>query len=82
MNTPSAAVQTIDLRLLGPCVERKAHVLRAFDGLTAGEVLQVLSDHLPNGLRRHLDELRAAAFDWTLLDAGPEVFRVEIRKRP
>ena len=39
-----------------------------------------MNDHLPNGLRRHFDELRAGAFDWTVVEAGPEVFRVEIRR--
>jgi uncharacterized protein (DUF2249 family) len=80
MSSSPAAVQTIDIRELGPCVERKAHVLKAFDALAAGDALQVVNDHLPNGLRRHFDELRAGVFDWTLLEAGPAVFRVEIRK--
>lgn len=81
MSSPSAIAQTIDLRLLGPCVERKAYVLRVFDALPGGDGLEVVNDHLPNGLRRHLDEQRAGAFDWTLLEGGPTTFRVEIRKR-
>ncbi len=70
----------VDIRALGPCVERKAHVLSAFDALPSGESLVVVNDHLPNGLRRHLEEQRPGAFAWTILEDGPEVFRVEIRR--
>ncbi len=80
MTTRVGSSRSIDIRALGPCVERKAHVLAAFDGLAAGESLVVVNDHLPNGLRRHFDELRPGAFDWTLIENGPEVFRVEIRR--
>jgi uncharacterized protein (DUF2249 family) len=81
MSSPSATALTIDLRLLGPCVERKAHVLEAFDALQPGGSLVVVNDHLPNGLHRHMDEQRPGAFEWTLLEPGPVVFRVEIRRR-
>jgi uncharacterized protein (DUF2249 family) len=80
MSSPVASPRSVDIRVLGPCVERKAHVLSLFDALACGESLVVVNDHLPNGLRRHLDELRAGAFEWTLLEGGPEVFRVEIRR--
>src|SRR5512133_1244218 len=77
---PPAASPVVDIRVLGPCVERKAHVLAAFDALRCGESLVVINDHLPNGLRAHLEQQRAGAFDWCVLEAGPEVFRVEIRR--
>ncbi len=70
----------LDIRALGPCVERKALVLSTFDALPSGESLVVVNDHLPNGLRKHLEELRPGAFAWTVLEDGPEVFRVEIRR--
>jgi uncharacterized protein (DUF2249 family) len=55
-------------------------VLAAFDALAGGECLLVVNDHLPNGLLRHFEEQRPGAFGWTLVEAGPEVFRVEITK--
>jgi uncharacterized protein (DUF2249 family) len=82
MSTQPTACQTLDIRVLGPCVERKAHVLALFDALEPGASLVVVNDHLPNGLRRHLDELRPGRFDWAVLEAGPETFRVEITRRP
>jgi uncharacterized protein (DUF2249 family) len=71
----------IDIRLLGSCVDRKAHVLAAFDALTPGGSLVVLNDHMPEGLRRHFEALRPTSFSWTVLDAGPETFRVRIARR-
>ena len=78
--TSSASSPLVDIRALGPCVERKAHVLSVFDALAPGESLVVVNDHLPNGLRKHLEELRPGAFGWTVLEAGPAVFRVEIHR--
>jgi uncharacterized protein (DUF2249 family) len=80
MSSTAAAGHTVDLRCLGNCTDRKAHVLATFDTLAAGEGLVVLNDHMPNGLRRHLEELRPGAFAWAALEAGPEVFRVEITR--
>jgi uncharacterized protein (DUF2249 family) len=77
----STTPATVDIRLLGACADRKAHVLAAFDALAPGESLAVVNDHMPNGLRRHFDEQRPGAFGWTALEAGPEVFRVEITRK-
>ncbi|HXY39230.1 MAG TPA: DUF2249 domain-containing protein [Vicinamibacteria bacterium] len=78
MTTAPAAL--VDIRDLGSCPDRKAHVLALFDALPAGDSLVVVNDHLPNGLRAHLDELRPGAFAWSVLEAGPTVFRVQIQK--
>ncbi len=80
MSSSAVSARTVDIRLLGACASRKAHVLSVFDGLAAGESLVVVNDHMPNGLRLHLEELRPGAFRWTVLDSGPDVFRVEIRR--
>jgi len=76
----TAPAALVDIRELGSCPDRKAQVLRLFDALAAGEGLVVVNDHLPNGLRAHLDQLRPGAFAWTVLEAGPTTFRVEIRR--
>jgi len=80
MTSTASPPQTIDIRIMGSCTDRKAHVLAAFDALEAGQSLVVVNDHLPNGLRRHFDEQRPGAFEWTLLESGPQVFRVAIAK--
>jgi uncharacterized protein (DUF2249 family) len=76
----STMTTTVDIRRLGACADRKATVLATFDALACGESLLVVNDHLPNGLLRHFEEHRPGAFAWTLVEEGPEVFRVEITK--
>jgi uncharacterized protein (DUF2249 family) len=73
-----STTETIDIRLLGACADRKAHVLAAFDALAPGAGLAVVNDHMPNGLRAHLEAQRPGAYAWRVLEAGPVVFRVEI----
>jgi uncharacterized protein (DUF2249 family) len=80
MSSTAAPTHTVDIRCLGNCTDRKAHVLATFDGLGKGESLVVVNDHMPNGLRRHFEEHRPGAFGWTALEDGPEVFRVEVTK--
>jgi uncharacterized protein (DUF2249 family) len=80
MTATTSPVPTIDIRLLGACVDRKAAVLAAFDALATGARLLVVNDHLPNGLRVHFEERRPGAFAWEVIEAGPTVFRVEIQR--
>jgi uncharacterized protein (DUF2249 family) len=53
MSSTTAPTCTVDIRCLGNCTDRKAHVLATFDALATGESLVVVNDHVPNGLRRH-----------------------------
>jgi uncharacterized protein (DUF2249 family) len=74
----SIAPPVVDIRKLGACAERKAHVLAAFDQLGRGESLIVVNDHVPRGLRVHFDEQRPGQFSWSPLEEGPQTFRVQI----
>ena len=80
MSTQVNASRILDIRVLDGCVNRKAHVLEAFDALAPGQSVVVVNDHLPKGLLRHFEEHRPGAFRWVPLEEGPEVFRVEIQK--
>jgi uncharacterized protein (DUF2249 family) len=80
MSTTASPAETIDIRRLGPCADRKARVLAAFDALPLGAIVNVVNDHMPNGLRAHFEEQRPGAFSWRVLEAGPTVFRVEISR--
>jgi uncharacterized protein (DUF2249 family) len=80
MSSTAAPTPTVDIRCLGNCTDRKARVLATFDALAVGEILVVLNDHMPNGLRRHFEQLRPGAFGWKALENGPEAFRVEITR--
>jgi uncharacterized protein (DUF2249 family) len=77
-STTATAPRVVDIRQLGPCVERKACVLAAFDALGPGESLIVVNDHLPRGLRAHFDEQRPGRFEWRMIEEGPDTFRVQI----
>ena len=76
----TTAPPVVDIRQLGPCVERKACVLAVFDPLGRGESLIVVNDHLPRGLRTHFDEQRPGLFTWRELEDGPCTFRVQIER--
>jgi uncharacterized protein (DUF2249 family) len=80
MSSTATPSSTVDIRRLGACADRKALVLATFDALARGESLVVVNDHLPNGLRKHFEEHRPGAFQWTTLEGGPDVFRVEITR--
>lgn len=80
MSSTAAPTHTVDIRCLGNCTDRKAHVLATFDALAKSASMVVVNDHMPNGLRRHFEEHRPGAFEWAALEQGPEVFRVEITK--
>jgi uncharacterized protein (DUF2249 family) len=82
MSSTAVESRTVDIRTLEGCVNRKACVLEAFDGLEAGRSVEVVNDHLPRGLLLHFEEQRPGCFEWTSLQEGPEVFRVRITKRP
>ena len=81
MSTQASASRILDIRVLDGCVNRKAHVLEAFDALVPGESVVVVNDHLPRGLRVHFEEQRPQAFVWTLLEDGPQVWRVQITRQ-
>jgi uncharacterized protein (DUF2249 family) len=72
---------TVDIRVLGACADRKAHVLAAFDALATGDSVVVVNDHKPKGLLLHFQEQRPGQFEWSPLEEGPEAFRVEVTKR-
>ena len=80
MSTQVSAPRILDIRVLDGCVNRKAHVLEAFDTLAPGENVVVVNEHLPKGLRVHFEEQRPQAFDWTLLQDGPQVWQVRITR--
>jgi len=80
MSSPALAARSVDIRRLGPCVERKALVLKTFDALEEGESVDVINDHLPRGLLVHFEEQRPGQFAWVMVESGPEVFRVRITR--
>jgi uncharacterized protein (DUF2249 family) len=74
-------VQELDVRGL-PSPQRPTATVRRFDSLTPGEALVLLSDGEPKTVLFALQEQRRQAFDWSVLEARPGCYRVEVRRRP
>jgi uncharacterized protein (DUF2249 family) len=70
----------IDIQSLPPA-ERATRVLREFDALEPGGCLVLVLDDEPRPLLSAFQAERPAAFDWNVLEGGPERFRVEIVRR-
>lgn len=70
----------MDVRPLAP-PQRHAEVFRMFDALLPGQAMLLVNDHEPKPLLKHFQTQRSDLFDWSVLERGPERFRVAIRRR-
>ncbi|MDP1649264.1 MAG: DUF2249 domain-containing protein [Rubrivivax sp.] len=70
---------TIDIRAVAPR-ERHALIFTRFDALRPGQALQLVRDHDPQPLRYQLEDRSYGQFEWTYLEAGPDLWRVQIGK--
>lgn len=73
------SVKTIDVRFIVPR-DRHPLIFETFDTLAPGESFLLVNDHEPKPLYYQFMHERAGQFDWETLEAGPEVWRVSIRK--
>lgn len=71
----------LDVRFLAPR-ERHPLIFQTFDSLPEGGALELINDHEPKPLLYQLQFEQWGTFEWSPLEEGPEVWRVEIRKRP
>lgn len=55
--------------------------LRAFDALQPGQVFVMASAGDPRPVLRRLQSERPRQFEWSVLEAGPARYRIEIRRR-
>ncbi len=77
MTTP---VAIIDLREI-IARDRDERVLRTFDGLRAGTILELICDNEPVALRARLEAQRPRCFEWETVEDGPAAWRIRIAKR-
>jgi uncharacterized protein (DUF2249 family) len=77
--TTSAAATVIDVRTLDPR-ERHPRIFGALDALSASGTLDLVVDHEPMPLKRHLEVARPGQFDWAWLERGPEIWRVQLKR--
>lgn len=75
----SEPTQAIDLRNTA-ARERHPLVFGHFDALQPGASLQLINDHDPRPLYYQFQDRCAGQFDWTYLQAGPDLWRVQIGK--
>ena len=75
----STSAHVLDLRAISPG-ERHAMIFSCFDALQPGQGLHLLNDHNPQPLRNQFELRCAGQFEWTVLEAGPTVWRVQIAR--
>ncbi|MCC7418468.1 MAG: DUF2249 domain-containing protein [Acidobacteria bacterium] len=73
-------IRELDVRQMPPA-KRHPQIFETFDALSAEESFVLVNDHDPKPLLYQFQAERAGRFDWSVLEAGPERFRVEIRRR-
>jgi uncharacterized protein (DUF2249 family) len=76
---PAQSVE-LDVRAIPPR-DKHPSIFRAFDSLQSGQTLTLVNDHDPRPLRYQLMAERPDTFDWEYEAQGPEVWRVNIRRK-
>jgi uncharacterized protein (DUF2249 family)/hemerythrin-like domain-containing protein len=72
--------RVLDVRQLPP-IQREAEVFDLFDTLTAGQAFILIAEGNPRTLVSQFQIRYPGAFEWNVLEADPERFRVEILRR-
>ena len=80
MSEMSESLHELDVCSLPP-PQRHPEIFHTFDSLKAGEAFILINDHAPKPLLYQFQMERPATFEWNVLEAGPDRFRVEIRRR-
>jgi uncharacterized protein (DUF2249 family) len=80
MHAASTVRHQLDVREIPPR-ERHARIHELFDALAKGDSFVLVNDHDPKPLLYEFQIERAGQFDWTHLERGPEVWRIQITRR-
>lgn len=70
---------TIDVREIPPRT-RHPLIFQTFDALPQGDAFILVNDHAPTPLYYQFLHERSGQFEWTALEEGPEVWRIQIQK--
>ncbi len=73
-------VESIDVRSLIPR-QRHAKIFELVEALQPGGAFILVNDHDPKPLYYQLEAEYPDQFNWTYVESGPEVWRVEIAKK-
>ncbi len=74
------SIRELDLRTLPPA-RRHSEIFEAFGALAAGEGLVIINDHDPKPLLLQFQTEHPGTFEWSVLESGPDRYRIEIRRR-
>ena len=69
----------VDVREIAPA-GRHARIFEAFESLPDGGEMVLVVDHDPKPLLYQLQAERASCYDWSVLEEGPEVWRILIAR--
>lgn len=73
-------MRELDVRTLPPR-QRHGEIFAIFDALPPNEGFVIVNDHYPRPLLDEFQSAHPGRFEWNVLEAGPDRFRVEIRRR-
>ncbi len=76
---PAQSIE-LDVRVIPPR-DKHPSIFRAFDSLQSGQTLTLVNDHDPRPLRYQLMAERPDTFDWEYQEQGPQVWRVNIKRK-
>jgi uncharacterized protein (DUF2249 family) len=79
MSNVNGDTSIIDVRTLPPA-QRHQKIFQLVNELTAGRSFILVNDHDPRPLYYQLEAEYPKQFDWTYVESGPTVWRVEIAK--
>lgn len=71
--------QSLDVRRLPPA-QRHSLIFQTCGKLPVGDAVVLINDHDPKPLRYQFDAESPGQFGFSYLEAGPEVWRVEIKR--
>ena len=75
----TASITEIDVRAIAPH-QRHQQIFAQVDALRVGEALQIVNDHDPVPLRHQLEARAPGQLQWAYVQAGPDLWRVQVRK--
>ena len=75
----AATLVEIDVRNIPP-YQRHQQIFAQVDALQVGQALQIVNDHDPVPLRRQLEARSPGQLQWAYVQAGPDLWRVQISK--
>lgn len=69
----------LDVRVIPPA-EKHPTIFKTFEALEPGESFVLVNDHDPKPLKYQFEYEHQGEFEWSYLEQGPSVWRVQIAR--